>query len=302
MSTNPKRHAVTAIVLALFAAAFSMRAVPEPSNNFHVAFLGDRTGGAQPQVFGRVLREIDMLHPDFMINVGDSIEGRRDDATVEQQWSEFQTIWKRYKHFPLYFTAGNHDIWSPFSEKVYIRETKFQPNYSFDYQDAHFTVLDNSRTAHLDDQQLRFLEQDLQANRNRSPKFVLFHRPYWIEMIKQHGTDFPLHQIVKRYGVSHVISGHGHQFVRIVRDGIAYMEVGSSGGTMNGKLIRGEGFAQGCFYHFVWCHVEGNNVYLTVKEIDGSLGRGRMFRAEDWDENGPHFDTGDPAITARPET
>ena len=41
---------------------------------------------------------------------------------------------------------------------------------------------------------------------------------------------------------------------------------------------------------------------LTVKEIDGPLGQGRMFRAEDWDEKGPRFDTGDPAISWKPET
>jgi len=45
--------------------------------------------------------------------------------------------------------------------------------------------------------------------------------------------------------------------VRRTLDGIVYMEVGSSGGTLRGKLLRGEGFPQGCFYHFVWMRVEG---------------------------------------------
>jgi len=118
---------------------------PFQQNNYHLALLGDRTGGAEFQIYGRVWREIDLLHPDFVINVGDTIEGGKNDDTVEKQWSEFQSIWKRYKHYPLYFTAGNHDIWGPFSEKIYVRETSFQPNYSFNYQDTHFTVLDNSR-------------------------------------------------------------------------------------------------------------------------------------------------------------
>lgn len=298
------RHkaAISALILSLFIAAFAVHAVPEPKNDYHLALLGDRTGGAEPQVYGRVWREIDLLHPDFVLNVGDTIEGGKDDATVEKQWSEFQSIWKRYKHYPLYFTAGNHDIWSPLSEKIYIRETKFQPNYGFNYQDTHFTVLDNSRTDALSEDQLRFLTQDLEANRNRNPKFVVFHRPYWIAGLKRQGAELPLHQIAKKYGVGYVISGHGHRFVRMVRDGIVYMEVGSSGGTMKGKLVSGEGFAQGCFYHFVWTRVEGGKVSFSVKEIGGAQGQGRMFRAEDWDENGPHFDTGDPAISWRPET
>lgn len=302
MKRRPKSLLIGAVVLLLFGAAIGMRALQEPRNNFHVAFLGDRTGGAEPQIYGRVWREIDLLHPDFVINVGDTIEGGRDDATVEKQWQDYQALWKRYKHYPLYFTAGNHDIWSSFSEKVYVRESRFQPSYSFDYQDAHFTVLDNSRTAGLDEAQLKFLRQDLEANRNRGPKFVIFHRPYWIEAFRTEGGAFPLHQIAKEFGVAHVVSGHGHKFVRMVRDGVTYMEVGSSGGTMRGKLLRGEGFAQGNFYHFVWGRVEGAKVSLTVKEIDGAAGRGRMFRAEDWDETGPKFDVSDPAISWRPET
>ncbi len=41
---------------------------------------------------------------------------------------------------------------------------------------------------------------------------------------------------------------------------------------------------------------------MTVKELDGMRGQGRMFRAEDWDAHGPHFDTGDPALTDKPGT
>ena len=41
--------------------------------------------------------------------------------------------------------------------------------------------------------------------------------------------------------------------------------------------------------------MEGAKVSFSVKEISGGPGQGRMFRAEDWDENGPHFDIGDPA-------
>ena len=48
--------------------------------------------------------------------------------------------------------------------------------------------------------------------------------------------------------------------------------------------------------------VRGAKVSLSVKEIDGPMGEGRMFRIEDWDENGPKFDVSDPALTAKPET
>ncbi len=160
-------------------------------------------------------------------------------------------------------------------------------------------MLDNSRTADLSAEQLAFLDADLAANAERRPKFVFFHKPYWIQYLRKGETSTGLHPILKKHGVEYVISGHGHQFVRMPHDGVTYMEVGSSGGRLGG-LRRGESFTQGWFYHHVLGRVKGSRVQFTVKEIDGAFGQGRMFRAEDWDWNGPKFDVGDPAITDRP--
>ena len=301
MPRHNRSWAAAPLAAVLFAAPFVIRAFTEPKNDFHFSLLGDRTGGAEPQVFGRVWREIDLLHPDFVLTVGDAIEGH-DDEIAAQEWRDLRPVWQRYKHYPIYFTAGNHDVWNELSRKLYEQETRRPLQYSFDYQEMHFTVLDNSRTAELSAEQLQFLEDDLNRNASRRPKLVVFHKPYWIAALEKHGTNFPLHRIAKKYGVEHIVSGHGHRFVRMVREGIAYMEVGSSGGTMRGKLVRGEGFAQGCFYHHVWARVKGSKIEFTVKEIDGPMGQGRMFSADDWDEKGPKFDTGDPALSEKPAT
>ncbi|MFN7924846.1 MAG: metallophosphoesterase [Bryobacteraceae bacterium] len=299
-ATLHKPRMAALLVLFVFGGLIGVRAYTEPKNDFRFSIIGDRTGGAQPQIYGRVWREVDMLHPDFVINVGDTIQGGSDDL-APSQWQELRPIWERYDHYPLYFTAGNHDVFSDTSRQLYEKESGRPLFYSFNYEEAHFTVLDNSRSEDLSEQQIQFLEQDLEANKDRSPKFIFFHRPYWIPLLKL-GADFPLHRLAKKYGVEHVISGHGHQFVRIVRDGIAYMEVGSSGGTMAKALEMGHGFKEGRFYHHVWGHVKGRKVMMTVKEIDGAKGAGRMFRAEDWDQNGPKFNVGDPSITEDPQT
>jgi predicted phosphodiesterase len=301
------RHSLTKWIVALvFVGIFSIRALSSyqqqnPRNDFHFSLIGDRTGDAQPQIFGRVWREVDLLRPDFIVTVGDTIQGGKEDR-AEGEWAELRPLWKRYSHYPIYFTPGNHDIWSKTSETLYIKETGKKPFYSFDYQDAHFTILDNSRTRELSEEQMQFLESDLKANQARSPKFIVFHKPFWIAPLQAGTLDLPLHQLAKKYGVNHVISGHGHRFVRIVREGIAYMEVGSSGGGMDGSLRRGDGFRNGCFYHHVWARVKGGEVFFTIRELDGPFGEGRMFSAEQWDENGPKFDTGDPALDSKPQT
>ena len=266
-----RRWIVAGPILLLLAAIIGA----QPKNDFRFSILGDRTGAAVPGIYESIWREIGGLHPDFAINVGDTIEGASD-RLAESQWRELRPIWSRYR-FPIYFTPGNHDIWSEHSLDVYKKETGHSNYYSFNYQDAHFTVLDNSQTLFLSDGQLKFLEDDLKANQGRSPKFVFFHVPDWIAFLKLGSGEFPLHQLARRYGVSYVVSGHGHQFVRMTRDGITYLEVGSSGAK-----LKGEGFAEGWFYHHVVGVVKGSKVELSVKELDPPGGRGRLIRVEDW--------------------
>ena len=296
MHARDRRWLAASSVILLFAGVIGTRALTTPKNDFRFSIIGDRTGTAMPGIYGRTWREIDLMHPDFAINVGDTIEGGNDEL-AESQWRDLRPTWERFGRFPLYFTPGNHDIWSARSLEIYKKETRRPNYYSFNYQDAHFTVLDNSRTLDLTDDQLKFLEEDLKANQDRRPKFVFFHKPYWLAFLKLGSGDFRLHQLARKYGVSHVISGHGHQFVRLTRDGIVYMEVGSSGGK-----LKGEGFAQGWFYHHVWGHVKDSRVEFSVKELDGPAGKGRMFRAEDWDEKGPKFAADDPASSETPKT
>src|SRR5713226_5177640 len=292
---NRRWVAASITTLALCAIA-GVRAYNEPKNDFRFSILGDRTGAAQPQVYGRVWREVDLLHPDFVINVGDTIEGGND-AGAEAEWRALRPLWDRYKQYPLYFTPGNHDIWSDVSRRIYEKESGHPAFYSFNYQDSHFTVLDNSQTENLGDQQMEFLARDLEQNKDRNPKFILFHKPFWLIPVKFQSGEFPLHKLARKYGVRYVISGHGHQFVRAVQDGIVYLEVGSSGGH-----LRGKEFSQGWFYHHVYARVNGSRIEMTVKEIDGPLGKGRMFKAEDWGGSGPKFDPNDPAAMEKPPT
>jgi 3',5'-cyclic-AMP phosphodiesterase len=278
------------------AAILLISAAPDGGNDFHFSILGDRTGGAQPGIYGRIWREIDLLHPDFVINVGDTIQGGNDE-TAASEWAELRPLRDTYR-YPWYFVAGNHDVWSAASLKMFEKETGRPAHYSFNSQNAHFTVLDNSRSDELSVAQLAFLEKDLAANATRSPKFVFFHRPFWALYIKMRSGEFPLHRIARKYGVNYIVSGHAHFFMRMERDGIAYLGVGSSGASMERGRNSGLSFAEGWFYHHIWVRVRGDKAEFTVKELTSSGGRGRMFRAEDWDTNGPRFNPADPAIGA----
>jgi len=294
--------ALAGLLAGVLAALLSSAAPSRPENDFHFSILGDRSGGTNPEVYERVWREMALLGPKFVINVGDTIPGTND-AQAAWQWAEVARVWERYQQVPLYLTPGNHDIWNETSLELYRKVSGRPPYYSFDYQNAHFTVLDHRLSRELSDEQLRFLEADLKQHRDRAPKFVFFHVPYWLVFLKLGSGEFPLHRMCRAYGVNYVISGHGHDFVRLERDGIVYLEVGSSGAGLARRLPGGQDFAQGRFYHHVWVQVRGPKAHLTVKELDGPYGKGRLFRTELWGPDGPRFDPADPAraeLTAEP--
>jgi 3',5'-cyclic AMP phosphodiesterase CpdA len=262
--------AAVCVLAALLAAA-------EPSaNRFRFVILGDRTGNANAEVYARIWAEIGRERPDFVITVGDTIQGGND-ATAAQEWRALRPTWERYR-LPFYFTPGNHDIWSEPSRRVFERETGRPAYYGFDFRNAHFTVLDNSGSLDLSGPQMEFLARDLEQNRRRSPKFVFFHQPFWLIPVKLQSGEFPFHQLARKYGVNYVVSGHGHQFVRLLQDGVVYLEAGSAGGNLKGLEI-GQGFAEGWFYSHLIARVEGDRVWVTVKEADPPFGQGRTIPA-----------------------
>lgn len=266
-------------IAALLAAAAALNTAASSSPGFHFAILGDRTGEAQPGVYEEVWREIDASHPDFVISVGDTIEGGSD-RTAAAEWSALQPLLKQYAHCPLYFTPGNHDIWSEQSKRIYERETGRPVHYGFNYENAHFTILDNSGGG-LPDSEIQFLAADLERNKSKDPKFVFCHEPFWLIPVMLGTAHTPFGDLLARYRVANVVSGHAHRFGRFVQDGVTFLLVGSSGGH-----LRGQGFDSGWFFHHVEVNVKGSDVQFTVVECEKPFGQGRKFRAEDWSLTG----------------
>jgi predicted phosphodiesterase len=268
---TPRRFLLGGLAIAALAAA-----AESPRNDFRFSILGDRTGDAQPGVYEQVWREIDGEHPDFVVNVGDSIQGGND-STAASEWLALRQLWSRYR-YPLYLTPGNHDIWSRASLAMYYKQTGQQRFYSFNYQKAHFIMLDNSAAPDLGDSlpddQMQFLERDLEQNRDRDPKFVFFHKPLWLIPVKFQNGRFAFHQLITKYGAYFVVSGHGHQYVHERLDGVTYIEAPSSGGK-----LKGQGFDEGWFYGHVAVAVKGSHVEIVVKEIGPPLAQGRVITA-----------------------
>ena len=119
----------------------------EPGN-FQFAIIGDRTGGANVQsTFGLAMEQLNLLQPEFVINVGDIIEGYTDDkAELIEMWEEADVLTAQLQ-MPFFHTMGNHDVSNPASMDVWL-ERHGARYYYFLYHDVLFMVLsseDDSR-------------------------------------------------------------------------------------------------------------------------------------------------------------
>jgi predicted phosphodiesterase len=256
---------VCSAILLISAVLAAVAQAPRPAA-YHFVLLGDRTGEAQPGVWEQVWKQAAAENPEFVLGVGDTIEGL-DDATAESQWREAKRMLAPYARIPLYLAPGNHDIWSPVSEKLFETYAGHPLHYSFDYGAAHFTVLDNSRSDELSPDEMSFLEADLQKHQAQSVKFIVSHRPSWLVQAALGNPNFALHQLARRYGVQYVIAGHVHQLLHVSFDGVTYFCAPSAGGH-----LRASGkYEDGWFFGYTVVTVAGGGATFEIHKLDGPV-------------------------------
>jgi len=109
------------------------------------AVIGDNTGIARPGVFDAAMRQISWLRPDFVLGVGDLIEGYTEDrAEIARQWNAVEAAIARLG-CPFVFTQGNHDVANAETLDAW-RERRGPGYYSFTFKGALFVILNSEDT------------------------------------------------------------------------------------------------------------------------------------------------------------
>jgi 3',5'-cyclic-AMP phosphodiesterase len=242
--------------------------------DFHFVILGDRTGEAQPGVFEQVWKDTIADKPAFVVTVGDTIQGLND-AAADAEWRQAQVATR----IPLYLTPGNHDIWSDLSARLFTKYSGHPVHYSFDHEQAHFTILDNSRNDQFTPAELAWFERDLKAHEKQPLKFVFSHRPSWLIHVLLKNPQDPVHQLAKKYGVQYVVSGHVHQMIHATLEGVTYLSMPSAGGHLRGT----EKYEDGWFFAHTLVDVAGAGVRINIKETKPG---GRVTEPSAWGASG----------------
>ncbi len=246
-------------------------------SSFQFAIVGDRTGEPVAGVYQEVWHDVAADRPRFVITVGDTIQGEND-MTMDAEWQQAMKMLAPYRSYRIFFTPGNHDVWSIASAAAYVKYTRHPLHYSFDYDQAHFAVLDNSRSDELSAGELAFLQHDLEAHRSQSVKFVFSHRPSWLLNAVLRNPDFALQRLAQKYGVKYVIAGHLHEMLHADVDGVTYISVASAGGHLRASRM----YEDGWFFAHTVVRVRGEAVAFDIKEVGRPYGESRVTHLNDW--------------------
>ena len=117
------------------------RAFDISPDRFMFAIHADLTGGERDPVFQIAMAQLALLRPEFIISVGDLVEGGvKERDALDRQWDWFDQR-ARAARAKLFYVGGNHDLTSPLERKVWS-ERHGSTYYHFRYQDVLFLVLD----------------------------------------------------------------------------------------------------------------------------------------------------------------
>lgn len=247
--------------------------------NFQFAIVTDRTGGHRQGVFQSAVGKINLLQPEFVMSVGDLIEGGTEDrARLDAEWKEFNGFIEQLE-MPFFYVPGNHDITN--QAMIPVWQEQFDRTwFHFVYHDVLFVCLNSEdppghtveiesangnvrkvKAGNLGDEQLAWLSGVLQRNTDVRWTVIFVHKPMW-----QHGEHTNWTRVEEMLGDRKrtVFAGHHHRYRKHVNGEHTYYALATTGGAS-----RLGGPADGQFDHIVWVTMTPDGPRLANLMLDG---------------------------------
>lgn len=271
-------------------------------DKFTFAVVSDLWGGYRSGVFDRAVEELNLLRPEFIMSIGDLIDGNSEDSqNLNEQWDEFDALVDK-TIAPFMYVGGNHDLTNLTMRKVW--ENRYGHRYyHFVYKNVLFMVLDTEdysdekiqhiykiraelleqmyagvaeeellkmpysvlpekAVGEISDQQSAYFESAIADNPDVRWTFVFMHKPVW-----QREDEWGLGRIEAALGEQPytVFNGHEHRYSYHQKNGRDYIKLATTGGTLP------KGDPKGVFDHITLITVAEDEPAIANIRLDGVL-------------------------------
>lgn len=253
------------------------------SGRSRMVIFGD--SGAETDAQKQLAVRMTARQPDLILHTGDLVYPAGDaDSYLRKYFGLYQDLFAAAPAFPC---PGNHDYYHAggrmFVEFNKVPRESVPPEghgryYSFDWDNAHFVVLDSNtpleEAAAGRGPMLDWLERDLAAT-TKYWRIAMFHHPPYAggpnqadplcDLVRRH-----LVPILERHHIDLVFSGHEHNYQRTHPvNGIVYFTTGGGGAEIYAPLPRPEAAIQQGRHHFLEAQLEPTVFTIQAIGVDG---------------------------------
>jgi len=267
---------------------------------FSFAVITDLNGGERAGVFDVAVAELNLLRPEFIISVGDLIDGvGEDEASLLAEWDRFDARVAKARA-PFFHVGGNHDLTGMALRKIW--EQRYGPRYyHFVYRDALFLVLDTEDysparmqeikdirdaaikvldgphpedarnmeyftlperfTGEVGSEQAAYFERAIAENRSVRWTFLFMHKPVW----RREGDNAFLRiEAALKDRPYTLFNGHVHSYSYTARNNRDYIIMGTTGGGQDANDANS-------FDHVTLVTIGAEEPSIATLRLDGIL-------------------------------
>ena len=269
-------------------------------DKFSFIVHSDLTGGERPRIYEVAVAQMNLLRPEFILNVGDLIEGGDADSSLwNSQWESFNERADR-AIAPVFYTGGNHDLTGNFAQGIW-KLRRGRNYYHFLYENTLFLVLDsedhgperNDEIEQIRNEGIRILDEQGASAYAKSAyanlperkwgnisqeqqdyflevireypdvkwTFLLVHKPLWENPDQIRFAALEKELAGRNYTV---FNGHTHTYRYMQRNGMDYINLATTGGSQNPTFGR-------AMDHLIWVTVDNSGVSIAPLLMEGIL-------------------------------
>jgi len=241
-------------------------------DEFQFAVVADHTGYMREGVFDRAVERLNWMQPEFVMSVGDLIEGyRKKPEDVQGMWEHFEGIIADLEA-PFFHVPGNHDKSNDVMGDIW--KERFGPSYyHFVYKNVLFLVVDTedpplaqdvALKPDISEEQVAYFTEVLKNYPEVRWTCVFLHEPCWTPEV--HPGWAAIEDQLKERPYT-VFSGHWHHYTTYERNGQDYYVLATTGGSsgLGGPAV-------GEFDHFMWVTMTEEGPRVANLLLDGVLG------------------------------